>query len=182
MIDRIGQTAETQAGGAGQSKSGTTSKSVLRDALLLELRGINRTAGAIAQATNHPEFMDNFRMPYGVSDITLVAKAGAIADAAEPVAAQFVVYGHAASLADDLRAHLTAFDQAEEAQDTGQQKEAGATADFGPLLKEALTRVKQLDAFVHNFFKDNAEKLGEWKTASHVERQPKKTPAPPPGP
>ena len=29
------------------------------------------------------------------------------------------------------------------------------------------------DAFVHNFYKSNAEKMGEWKTASHIERQSK---------
>lgn len=41
-----------------------------------------------------------------------------------------------------------------------------------------------LDAFVRNFYKSNAEKLGEWDTASHIQRQKKKkddggTPPPP---
>jgi hypothetical protein len=50
------------------------------------------------------------------------------------------------------------------------------------LLHEALTKVKQLDAFMHNFHRSNADKMGEWKTASHVERQAnkKETPASPP--
>ena len=121
-------------------------------------------------------------MPHGVSDITLVAKAGAIADAADPVASQFIEYEHSASFVDDLRSRITAFQDAEDTQDTGQQKESGATAGFGPLVKEALTKVKQLDAFVHNFYKDNAAMMGEWKTASHVERQNKPKPPPPPTP
>jgi hypothetical protein len=35
---------------------------------------------------------------------------------------------------------------------------------------------------MHNFYKTNAEKMGEWHTASHVECQakPKKTGTPPP--
>jgi hypothetical protein len=33
--------------------------------------------------------------------------------------------------------------------------------------------VHQLDAFMHNFYKSNAAKMGEWHTASHVERQAK---------
>ena len=82
----------------------------------------------------------------------------------------------------DLRSHITAFASAEDAQDTGEQKQSGATAGLGPLLREAMTKVKQLDAFMHNFYKDNAEKMGEWKTASHVERQNKPKPPPPPTP
>jgi hypothetical protein len=46
---------------------------------------------------------------------------------------------------------------------------------------EAMTKVKQPDAFMHNFYKSNAAKMGEWHTASHVERQAKaKKPATPP--
>jgi hypothetical protein len=36
-----------------------------------------------------------------------------------------------------------------------------------------MTKVKQLDAFMHNFYRSNAEKMGEWHRASHVERQKK---------
>ena len=45
-----------------------------------------------------------------------------------------------------------------------------------------MNKVRQLDAFMHNFYRNNPAKLAEWHTASHVERQPKKkseTPAPP---
>ncbi len=49
-----------------------------------------------------------------------------------------------------------------------------------------MTKVKQLDAFIHNFFKSNAEVIGEWKSASHVERSANKkekpAAAPPPKP
>jgi hypothetical protein len=34
-----------------------------------------------------------------------------------------------------------------------------------------MMKVKQLDAFIFQFYKSNAEKVGEWKTASHLERQ-----------
>ena len=45
-----------------------------------------------------------------------------------------------------------------------------------------MMKAKQLDAFVHNFYASDAEKMGEWKTASHVQRQPKKKATPPPKP
>lgn len=96
--------------------------------------------------------------------------------------ADFVAYGHDPAFVGRMRDHITAFDQAEESQDTGQQTQAGATAGFGPLLTEAMMKAKQLDAFVHNFYASDAEKMGEWKTASHVQRQTKKEATPPPGP
>lgn len=107
--------------------------------------------------------MAHFRMPYGVSDTTLVAKANAIAEAAQPIKVILSRMGHEKTFADDLRAHITTFEQANTTQNSGQQSHAGATAGFEPLIADAMAKVKQLDAFVHNFYKSNAEKLGEWK-------------------
>jgi hypothetical protein len=186
LIARIGKNAETQQSGTGTARGGTTSKTVLRDALFLELKAINRTAAAIAAAQSKPEIMDNFRMPYGVGDAVLVAKANAIAAAAQALASDFIAHGHEPTFAADLQNQINAFNAADTTQDTGTQTQAGATESFGPLLDEAMTAVKQLDAFAHNFYKSNAAKMGEWHTASHVERQPKAkkavTPPPPPKP
>jgi hypothetical protein len=131
-------------------------------------------AAAIAEDKGKPDIMDNFRMPYGVGEAVLVAKATAIADVAESMAADFVNYGHEATFADDLRAHIAALRGADTLKETGKQVRAGGTESFEPLLKEAMKRVQQLDAFMHNFYKSNAERMGKWKTASHVERQKKK--------
>jgi hypothetical protein len=183
LIARIAKNAETQQSGTGSAKGGATSKAVLRDALFLELKGINRSAAAIAAVQDKPDIMDKFRMPYGVGDTVLVAKAKAIADAAEPLASNFVAHGHETTFVADLRSHINAFGEADAAKDTGMQTQAGATGGFEPLLDEAMTKVQQLDAFAHNFYKSNAAKMGEWHTASHVERQAKskkpETPAPP---
>lgn len=173
LLDRIAKNAQTQASGTGTARGGTTSRTVLRDALFLELKGINRTAVAIAEHQSKPEIMDKFRMPYSVSDTVLVAKSNAIADAAEPLAADFAPYGHDATFVDDLRDHIKAFEDSETEQSTGTQTQAGATEGFDPLMKEGMTILKRLDAFMHNFYKSNAAKLGEWKTASHIERQTK---------
>jgi hypothetical protein len=182
LIARIAKNAEIRQTGTGSAKGGTTSKAVLRDALFLELKGINRTAAAIAAAQDKPEIMDEFRMPHGVGDAVLVAKANAIANAAEPLRDDFVAHGHETTFIADLRAHIAALGEADVAKDTGAQTRAGATESFEPLLDEAMTKVQQLDAFMHNFYKTNAQKMGEWHSASHVERQakPKKPATPPP--
>lgn len=119
-------------------------------------------------------------MPYGVGDTVLLAKARVIADAAEPMATDFVAHGHESTFADDLRAHVNAFGEADVAKDTGMQAQAGATGGFEPLLDQAMTKVHQPDAFMQNFYKTNAAKMGEWHTASHVERQKKKKDDAPP--
>lgn len=187
LIARIGRNAEAQQTGTGAARGGTTSKTVLRNALFLELQGINRTAGAIAAVQEKPDLMEKFRMPYGVSDTVLVAKAKAIAEAANGVAGDFAIYEHDATFVDDLRAHIEAFNSAETSQDSGKQTQAGATEAFEPLLQSAMTKVVQLNAFMHNFYKNNAAKMGEWHTASHIERQKRKKkedegPASNPGP
>jgi len=183
LIDQIAKNAQSQQTGEGTEASGATSKAVLRNALFLELKGINRSAAAIAEDKGIPEIMDLFRMPYGVGDAVLVAKASAIADAAEAMAADFILYGHDSTFVDDLRAHIGAIGGADTTKETGKQVRAGATEGFEPLLKEAMKTVQQLNAFMHNFYKTNAERMGEWHTASHVERQAKaKKPATPPPP
>lgn len=183
LIARITANATTQQAGAGDFHGGTTAKSVLRDALLLELRALNRSAVAIAEEDNTPGLMDSFRMPYSVDDVTLCARARAMAQAAGPLQAKFVDLGLDPTFLDDLAAHVAAFESADSGQSEGDETRSGATANFDALLREALAKVKSLDAIIHNFYGGHANKLGAWRTASHVERAPQgKKPTTPPTP
>jgi hypothetical protein len=177
--DRIAKNAETQQTGSGTARGGTTSKTVLRDAVLLELKGINRTAAAIAVSQDKPEIMDKFRIPHGDSDAVLVAKA--IAEAANGMTADFDIYGHEATFVADFLAQIEAFNKAEGTRTPVSKPGPARPMGFAPLLQEAMTKVRQLDAFMHNLYRTNAPKLGEWHVASHIERQAQKkeTPAKP---
>ncbi|HEY0550855.1 MAG TPA: hypothetical protein VGF13_14725 [Verrucomicrobiae bacterium] len=62
------------------------------------------------------------------------------------------------------------FESADGDQSSGKQIRGGATAGLGQQVCEGVVIVKQLDALMNNLYKGNAEKLGQWKTASHVER------------
>lgn len=171
--------ATGQQSGAGDYHAGTTSKAVQRDGLLAEMRGFNRSAAAIATAQNKPEIMDNFRMPHGNNDVVLAAKAQAFADAAEPLQAAFIELEHPANFIAALRQRVTDFENADSAQNTGQQDQSGATASISPVMSDGLMAVKQLDALMHNKYAGSADKLGAWLTASNVERPSAKKPAPP---
>ena len=49
------------------------------------------------------------------------------------------------------------------------------------LIRTGMGIRKSLDALVHNLFKGNATIIGEWATASHVERQGSRKAKPAPG-
>ncbi len=173
LLARIEANATAQQSGTGGFHGGTTSKTVLRHALLLELRALNRTAAAVAEEDDTPGLMDHFRMPYSVDDVTLAARARAMGQAAAPLADKFVDLGLDDTFLDDLETHVAAFEGTDTDQNEGGETRSGATANFGGLLREALAKVKSLDAIIHNFHRSHAAKLGAWRNASHVERQPK---------
>lgn len=182
LMARVKAATKGQQSGAGAYHGGTTSKEVQRDGLLLDLRGIIKSAGAIAEAQGMPEIMDTFRLPHTNSNEVLAATARAIADKAETMSAAFIELEHPANFVAALRQRVAAFESADSDQNVGQENQQGATASIGPLIQEGLTIVKQLDAIMSNKYRSDAEKMGAWLAASHVERAPaskKKEPTPP---
>ena len=160
--------ATGQVGGA--ARSGATLKSGQRQQLLGTMRLIHKSADAIASAQGKPEIMGNFRLTFGDNDTKLAANATAFADAAEPLQDSFVELGHDANFVQGLRDQVTAFNAADDSKNTGAQARSGATKSIDPLIHQGLTVLKQLDAIMHNLYAGNAEKMGEWVTASHIER------------
>jgi hypothetical protein len=160
-----------QVGGSGAARSGATSKAGLRDMVLGTMRGINKSAAAIALAQKNPSILDNFRLADGHNDTELAARAMAFGNAATPLQSSFVELGHATTFVQDLADQVTAFNAADESKNTGAQARSGATASIDPLIHQGITVSKQLDAIMHNKFAGNAAKLGAWATASHVERR-----------
>ena len=182
LIASIAANATAQQAGSGQFHGGTSSKATQRDAVMADLRGLNRTAAAIAEADNNAGLMEHFRMPHGLGQAQLAAKARAMVDKAASLSARFIELGHDESFAADIHARIKAYGQEDDDQNRGLEKQAGATGNFEPLLVEALKVVKQLDAIMHNIYKSNAARLGEWKAASHTERAPKRKQDEPPKP
>lgn len=170
LMARIKKATTGRQSAAGEFHGGTTSKAVVRDGLMLDLRGIHKSADAIATADGTPEIMAGFELPHGTNDVDLLAKARAFAVAAEPLKAKFIALEHAPDFIEALLQRVADFESADSNQNTGEENKSGATAIIGPLIQEGLTIVKQLDAIMHNKFRSNAEKMGAWLTASHVER------------
>ena len=173
---------EAREGASAGFHSGTTAQSTQRDGLLLDLLELNRAAAAIAEADGNPSLMDFFRMPHGVPDTVLVARARAMKTKAASMASRFTELGFAVDFATQLETRIVAFEAAGAGQEAALDVQAGHTASIGTLLKPGLVAVKQLDVICRQKFKSNAQKLGEWIGASHVERVASGGDAPTPPP
>ena len=103
------------------------------------------------------------------------------------LAADFTEHGYAGAIVTDLIAEAKDVRDAEGDQGSALSGQAGATAALPGLLKQGRNLVKCLDTVIKNRFRNDAEILGAWKTASHItasgggsEEPP--APTPPPSP
>ena len=164
------EVAKQQSGGKAV---GTTSRGVLRDALTGDLREWNRTAAAIAEDLKRPEIMDGFRMPHGNNDRELAGTARAFIKSAAALELHdaFVENGLEDDFEDALEERIKAFEQSQGGQSNAGQEISGAGDALDETIKTGMGIRKSLDALIHNLFRGNAAIIGEWTTASHVERQ-----------
>jgi hypothetical protein len=173
--------AATQVSGFGAAQEATSNRAVTRQALRDDLRAIARTAEAIGEDT--PGFDDNFRMPPPGNDSALLNAARSFAANAAPVSARFISHELPADFLADLNTDIANFEAAirQHGSSIGTHVSAGIWID--ELIADGLVIVKKLDAVVRNKYADDAATLGEWTSASHTERSPrKKTAAPSPTP
>ena len=90
-----------------------------------------------------------------------------------------VAFGKAKATALDER--IGDFEDSKGTQNAAGQETTGAANALGELITTGMGIRKSLDALVNNLFKGNATVIGEWATASHVERQGSRKPKPAPG-
>lgn len=177
-----GRQAVQASGGFGQA---STDQKGERQELVELLRTVVRTASAIATDLNNPGIMDRFRMPASNNDVVLANAGDAFADAITELnlASGFTDHGYEGDVVADLRAEAQDVRDAEGAQGDALYTQVGATASLPGLLAQGRDHVKCLDAVIKNRFRNNAEVLGQWKTASHVTALPGTPPPPaPPAP
>ncbi len=167
------QIAARQESGSGQFHGGTAQKNLEDEAVKSQLRAIIETARPAYR--NAPELQKQFRMPAD-SHSALLAGARAILELTRrpEVHAELVARELPADFDDDLEAAITDFDAASDVQDTGAQERAGATRSLGEILQSGLSALRELSPIVQNKFRGNAQVLGAWATASHLEKAARK--------
>jgi hypothetical protein len=162
------QFAQTKYSGKNAAREGRTVKSARREALMDDLRAINRTARALARRL--PGVNEKFKLPYGASDLVFLSAARAVVADAEPLVAEFVKYSLPTDFLDDLRADIAAFEAALNDHDTASKSVADTNRVIDQGIADGMEAVRDLDALIRNKYRRDARVLGAWETASHVER------------
>ena len=159
---------------AGQQVGGTTAKSVLLDALRIDLQNIARTARAIAQ--NSPGFADKFAAPPSTGPAALTTAATAyLVELKKPgIAARFIAHALPADLVQHLSDDLAAIAAARDEVETDREAGVASTATVGKLIADGMKEVNYLDAIMHNQYSRAPETLRTWQSASHIERAPQR--------
>ena len=159
---------------AGQDGGSATAKSVLLDALRLDLQNVARTARAID--ANEPGFADSYRLPDSPSQTALLTAADAVVlELAQPgIPAKFIAYEMPADFVQDLKDDIAAIRSADDDMESDDQSGVASTAAVGRLIKAGMAEVTQLDAIMRNKYARNTDKLRAWDSASHIERAPKR--------
>lgn len=187
---------DLDAAKAGQQGGGNTAKSVLLDALRLDVLNIRRTAVALDQ--DEPGLADQLPALPSASDADLLTTADHyIAQLVEntddddptkaaktALRAKFVALELPADFATNLQDDRDAITAADTAQEGNREDTVASTSAVGRLIKAGMKESTYLDALVRNKYARDPDKIRAWETASHLERAPQRPPPanPPPPP
>lgn len=165
---------------SGAPGAGSLDKGTLRDALVSDLRSIARAAAYLAVRRGEPALMERFRPPAGLSDVMLVSRARAVAEAVRELGLvpDLVKLAMEPDFVEVLEERIGEFEAADFGHDDARASQAGASANRSTLITQGLVLVRGLDVIMNNKFKGNAELLGKWKFSSHVERTGERPKAP----
>ena len=168
----------TQVAGVGQKHSGAISLAAARVQLHDDLVAIARAAHSLT-LLGTDGLKGKFALSHNNSNQALINAANAFVTDATPLAAQMIGVG----LPGDFIAHLTAdiatFQAAISTKTAGAGVQAGATGALADAMHKAAIALHVLQSIVPNVYKNDAAKLAEWATASHVQKH---TPVPHPQP
>jgi hypothetical protein len=154
--------------GKGGFHGGSGSKSLAAAALREQLRKIRKTAVAIAEADDLPEFDDKYVVPRSNSYEGLLTAARTFLQEATPHTALFIGFEMPADFITKLQAAILRLEKAGTDQDEGLSEQVGGTAELAANAAEGMKARKQLLVLVRNKLANDPGKLAEWKTASHI--------------
>lgn len=172
--------ASAQDSGKRAAKEKTTLKKVALKQLRRDLEAVSRTARAMALAT--PGLGDKFQLSRSASVQACLSAARSFAANVEPLKAEFIRRGLAASFLEDLNAHIAALEEAINSKAEKMGARVAATVAVSDAAAHGFKAVRELNAIVRNLFRDDPAALAEWESASHIERSPHHAAKPPVAP
>jgi len=175
-VAEIERVASTRTSSVGASRQGTESKEMARDSLLEQLEAITLTARAMA--LDNPGLENKFRLPRNASDQDVLTAARASLADATPLSAEFIRHEMSADFLDDLREAIADLEQVITERNHHREGQVSSTAALGLVIARGMKQVKQVNAVVHNKYRNDPATLAAWTSASHVEQRRRKTVSP----
>jgi hypothetical protein len=163
--------AEKQESGAGTVSGAVDQRLVVVDDLLKLMSSLAKVAKVLDAAT-HPDVATKMRMRGINSFEELLTRANVFHSTLEPIEAEFIALGAAATVAADLQAKITALQSAGNLKNSGLDTQIGGTAGLKFGIRAALKHVRKLDAILCQAYLNNGVLLAQWKAASRTERAP----------
>jgi hypothetical protein len=169
LLTRAEVLAAQQRAGVLAHRGSTEQRAEVRRALESQLLKYLSAVGRVAVQEN-TELGAHFRLPAtrATNQALLTLGRGMLKKATEEKAL-LVSRGMSEQLLDDLAAALTQFEQTLEATRAARREHVGASADLESVVAEISLQVRLLDGLVRYRFGGNAELMGAWASARHVE-------------
>jgi hypothetical protein len=172
---------QIQESGEGTMAGAVDQRLAVADDLMKLMSSLAKAAKILDKAT-HPDVATKMRMSGIDSFEQLLARANVFHSTLQPIEAEFVALGAAATVAADLQAKITALQTAGNLKSTGLDTQIGGTAGLKFGVRAALKHARKLDAILCQAYLNNGVLLAQWKAAKRTERPPLKAPAPAPPP
>jgi hypothetical protein len=141
-----------------------TARRAIRTGLVKHLKRLVTLA-----SKDHPELAATFAPPrWSESNTAFIAAAKSILAAATAQKDLLTATGIGETFFDDLGEQIATFASAEAAAETGHSRHVGARSALRQAAQEGVFTLRVLDGLYRKEFKDDAEVLARWSSASHV--------------
>lgn len=162
-------TAEIEAHTLAKSlaaKSGRKSKAAAREAVIVVMQELVRTARGLAVTA--PGLEHALEMPQQTSDIAILDAARSFVRQAEPIKDELVALRLPPTRIEELRRAAEVFDEAIDGRRAGRTDLAAARGGITDALADGLSAVRLLDVIVPNVVKDDPVLTAAWKRVRKV--------------
>ncbi|HEX8493988.1 MAG TPA: hypothetical protein VF658_14170 [Pyrinomonadaceae bacterium] len=157
----------------------TEQKRIGMVSLRAQLRAISQTARSMDGQL--PGTAEQFKMPRGGDQATINLGRAYLINAT-PIAGEFISRNLPETFLADLQATLDSIAAADNRQSQALSALTAATAAIAVTLKRIRQIIRELDTIIRNHYRDDPATLAAWRSASRVEKAPKRAKAgdPPP--
>ena len=176
VLEQLGDLGGTQMGSDDLSQSATGRKHAILDAVRADLVGMANAARKLKD--EYPDLQDDFHLPDNEREQDLINAANAQlglltdADTGAALVEIFTDYGMPDDFVSDLQTDIAAVGAAGSAHNTHSSDRREDTLAIDAQVERGIRAVGKLDAYCGNKYRGDAQLLGAWTSASHLELIP----------